>query len=139
MSANVQLTTERVFSELDHARLSRLADNHVAPDGSLPPLFDLLDDGGVLPPREIPADVVTMQSRILISEEDGTEREVTLCYPQEADLAAGKLSVLSPIGTALLGARARQTVRFLTPAGKEIAVRVEAIRFQPEAWGNYLL
>ncbi|GAA5233334.1 hypothetical protein FOZ76_09430 [Verticiella sediminum] len=136
---NKQASLDRVFSELDHARLFKLSDAHVAPDGSLPPLFDLLDEGGVIPPRQIPPDVVTMHSRVLVTDEQGEQREITLCYPHEADLAAGKYSVLSPIGTALLGMRARSSTQYRTPNGKTVLLRIDAIRFQPEAWGNYLL
>lgn len=130
---------DRIFSELDHARISRLAQQHVSPDGNPPAIVDTLDEGDTVSPRDIPPDVVTMNSRVLVSDTAGDQREVVLCYPKDADIAQGKLSILSPIGAELLGRRVGEEATFATPNGKETTLRVDGIPFQPEASGDYLL
>lgn len=81
---------------------------------------------------EMPPDVVTMNStvRLLYVSERETET-YTLVYPQEADIAAGKLSILAPEGTAILGHRVGDRVRWESPCGS-IGVRIEELVFQPE-------
>ena len=77
--------------------------------------------------------VVTMHSKIQLHDLTQDRREVfTLVYPEEADLSVGKLSVLSPMGTALLGARTGDIVDVLGAAGPR-AIKVESILYQPEA------
>lgn len=62
---------------------------------------------------------------------------VTLCYPQDAEPAAGFISVLSPVGISLLGLWAGDVARWQTPHGEECAAVIESIQFQPEATGDY--
>ena len=64
--------------------------------------------------------------------------EYTLCYPDEADVSAGKLSVLAPLGTALLGAHVGAVVEFTAPAGSR-RLRIEETLFQPEREGKFHL
>jgi regulator of nucleoside diphosphate kinase len=71
------------------------------------------------------------------ADETGTE-EYTLVYPDEADIDDGKLSVLAPLGIALLGTRVGQTLEFQVPAGTR-RLRVEKILYQPEAAGDFHL
>jgi regulator of nucleoside diphosphate kinase len=99
-------------------------------------LKEELDRGKVVPPDRVPRNVVTMRSQVRIHDLKNNEREnYTLVYPEEADINAGKLSVLAPLGTALLGTRAGQVVRFNAPAGQR-RLRVEKILYQPEAAGD---
>lgn len=91
----------------------------------------------VLAPTEAPPDLVTMRSTVRITDLDSGEPAVyTVVYPDEADLAEGRISVLSPLGTAVLGQRIGDTVEVPVPAGAR-RVRVDAILFQPEAAGRY--
>ena len=61
---------------------------------------------------------VTMQSEVTFSDDvSGDERTVTLVYPDAADVGAGKISILTPVGAALIGLSAGQTIEFQTPAG----------------------
>jgi regulator of nucleoside diphosphate kinase len=60
-------------------------------------------------------------------------------YPDDADLATGRLSVLSPIGQALLGARSGDTVDYRLPDGRAQRVTIVEIAFQPEASGQFTL
>jgi regulator of nucleoside diphosphate kinase len=99
-------------------------------------LNETLDGARHVPSTEIEGDVVTMNSEVAIEEASGARRTVKLAYPAEADPARGRVSVLSPLGNALLGARAGWMVRFTTPLG-ERSVRIAEIRFQPEAAALY--
>ena len=131
---------ERTLSELDHVRLARLTrhDAAVATGAESARLEALLDDAEVVSPRAIPPDVVTMCSQVLLADIDSGRRStVTLCYPSDADPAIGFVSVLSPIGAALLGVRVGTIARWRTPTGQEAAAEVVALLSQPEASGDY--
>ncbi|MGB7160114.1 MAG: GreA/GreB family elongation factor [Tepidisphaeraceae bacterium] len=87
----------------------------------------------VVEPTRVSRDVVTMHSKVQIVDLGRERSEVyTLVYPEEADLSAGKLSVLSPMGTALLGARVGDVVSVVGAAGPR-AIKLESILYQPEA------
>jgi len=86
---------------------------------------------------EIPADIVTMNSRVVFEDEGtGEHREVTLVYPGSADIDAGKISVLTPVGTALLGLRVGQSIDWELPGGAKRRYRIAAVPYQPEAAGE---
>jgi regulator of nucleoside diphosphate kinase len=125
----------RTLTELDHLRVSRLLATRAAATRDLQ---DMLDSSDLVPSLQVPDTVVTMRSRVLLRDQDGTQSEVTLCYPQDADPSQGHLSVLSPAGAALLGLRAGGEARWRTPGGEERAASIVAILFQPEAAGEYL-
>lgn len=77
---------------------------------------------------EVPADVVTMHSRVAVRDLDaGTSRTYTLVFPREADLPSGRLSVLAPLGTALLGYRVGDEIEWAMPGGTR-RVRIESVR-----------
>lgn len=91
----------------------------------------------VVPREKIPEDVVTMNSRVVFENETtGERREVTLVYPGSADIDAGKISVLVPIGTALLGLRVGQSIDWELPGGEKQRYRIVDVPFQPEAAGE---
>ena len=90
----------------------------------------------VVPSDRIPHDVVTMNSRVLFENETTGERlEVTLVYPREADIDAGKISILVPVGAALLGMRVGQSIDWELPNGRKHRYPVVAVPYQPEAAG----
>ena len=91
--------------------------------------------GTVVNAEELPRDVVTMRSRVLIMLED-EEKEITLVYPNEANLSTGKISILSPVGTAIIGYRVGDVVNWLTPGGLK-RIRIKKVLYQPEASGDY--
>ncbi len=130
-------TLERTLTELDHVRLTNLI--HRTPDAAPPKaLEDLLDNADLVPVREAAPDLVTMYSRVLVEDIPGGERhELTLCYPADAKPASGFVSILSPVGAALLGQRAGATARWTLPNGAESAARIVEILFQPEATGDF--
>jgi regulator of nucleoside diphosphate kinase len=98
-----------------------------------------LDRAVVVESTQVPADVVTMNSTLkLVELNTGQEMVLTLVYPADALFAAGRMSVLAPVGTAVLGAKQGETIEWEVPAGKR-SFRVEDILYQPEAAGEYML
>jgi regulator of nucleoside diphosphate kinase len=92
-----------------------------------------LDAADVVEPEDVPADVVTMRSRVRVLDmATGQESTYTMCYPSEASLEAGRLSVLAPIGTALLGYREGDVIEWPVPGGVRVLKIVELLH-QPEA------
>lgn len=81
---------------------------------------------------EVPIDVITMNSTIRLMDMNTKEVETfTLVYPEHANIAEGKLSILAPLGTAILGYRVGDTIRWEVPSGVGWW-RVEELVFQPE-------
>lgn len=128
--------TARIVTELDHVRLSSLLVRQPAPCAGL---AELLDDANLVPTVEVPADVVTMNSRVQLADPStGALREIALCYPADADPGAGRLSVLSPAGAGLLGLRVGANVQWRGADGQPVAAELRAMLYQPEASGDLL-
>ena len=128
------------ITERDAARLARIVENLLrrtsAIENGAEALHDTLDAARIVPSAEIDSDVVTMNSEVTIVDAgSGEERLVRLVYPEQADAGKGHISVLSPLGTAILGARTGDRISFATPVG-ERWIRIAGIRFQPEAAGE---
>lgn len=99
-----------------------------------------MDRARVVEPEQMASDVVTMNSTVTCVEEvSGRQHTLTLSYPQDADSAAGRVSVLAPVGAALLGLSVGQAIDWSGPDGKPLRLRVAAIAYQPEAAGHYHL
>ncbi len=126
---------EIVVTTLDHERLTRLL--AAAPPGGIVDLLTAeLDRAEVVEPAEIGSDVVTMNSTVVVEDLDrGERRTLTLVYPTQADLTSGRISVLAPVGAALLGLRAGQAIAWPVPGGTR-RVRVVSVQWQPEAAGE---
>ena len=121
------------LKELVHVGLS-FADRD---RGLLEHLQQELDRAHIVEPAAIPHDVVTMNSHVHLKNLDtGQESELTLVFPSNADLEHHKISVLAPIGTAILGYRAGDTVDWPVPAGVR-KVQIQEVLYQPEAAGRY--
>jgi regulator of nucleoside diphosphate kinase len=91
----------------------------------------------VVEPSQVPPDVVTMNSRVVYRDEDtGETREVTLSYPQDASLEQGRVSVLAPVGAALLGLSVGQDIEWQQPGGKHKRLRIVSVTYQPQAAGH---
>ena len=87
-----------------------------------------LERADVREPQDMPADVITMNSRARFREEtSGREYELTLAWPHEANAADGKVSIFSPAGSALLGLSVGQCIDWQTPEGHAIQLRVLAV------------
>jgi regulator of nucleoside diphosphate kinase len=124
---------ERTLTDLDFARLSKLLGRELPPS-----LADLLAIAEVTSSRAVPPNVVTMYSRVeLVDLHTARRQTLTVCYPGDAEAAAGFISVLSPVGSSLLGLKVGDIAKWLTPNGDSCAAEVAAILFQPEAAGDY--
>jgi regulator of nucleoside diphosphate kinase len=98
-----------------------------------------LTRGRLVAPTDVPADVITMNSRVRLVDLDTNEEMVyTLVFPNEANIAQSKISVLAPIGTAMLGYRVGDTFTWQVPDGIR-RLQVKEIFYQPEAAGDYHL
>ncbi len=125
-------------SSLDLARIERLLEMPAYRDLDIAQrLGDELNRANVVAPAQMPADVVSMNSTVSCIEEiSGKEHVLTLAYPAEADATAGRISVLAPIGAALLGLSVGQSIDWAGPDGRPLRIRVAAISYQPEAAGD---
>lgn len=93
----------------------------------------------VVSPQDIPSDVITMNSIVCLKDEDtGEEETYTLVFPEDSNLEQGKISVLAPIGTGMLGYKVGDTFEWTVPAGKR-RLQVKKIIYQPEASGDFNL
>jgi len=102
-------------------------------------LEEELDKAHIVGSRDIPGDVVTMRSQVRVKDmKSGTEMDLSVVFPSEADLEQGKISVLAPVGTALLGYRVGDTIEWKVPGGLR-RLKIERILYQPEAAGDYHL
>jgi regulator of nucleoside diphosphate kinase len=137
MSTAAVTTGDRTLTVLDHVRLDALLRRaRIGPNAS--PLSELIAAADLVPSREVAPDIVTMCSQVVIADAaDGSRRRLTLCYPADADPDAGRVSVLSPVGAALLGQRVGRVARWTTPNGELRSAEIVAIEFQPEASGDY--
>jgi regulator of nucleoside diphosphate kinase len=102
-------------------------------------LEEEMDQAVVVPSEKVPPDVVTMNTQMRVTDLD-TEKKLSiqLVFPSEADFEKGKISILAPIGTALIGYRAGDTVTWEVPNGTR-HLKIEEIVYQPEAAGDYHL
>ena len=96
-------------------------------------LEEELNRAKVTTSESVPRDVVTMHSRVRVTDlESGKELVYQIVFPREADISQGKISVLAPIGTALLGYAVGSEIEWSVPSGTR-RFRVDAIEYQPEA------
>jgi regulator of nucleoside diphosphate kinase len=123
------------ISTVDYNRLTRIATAGV--NGQrytvAEMLADELDRAMVAAPGTLRPDVVTMHSEVEYRDEvTGEVRRTTLVYPGEEDFDAGRISVLTPVGAALLGLSEGQSMEWQAPTGGRRKVTVRQVRFQPE-------
>jgi regulator of nucleoside diphosphate kinase len=125
-----------IITAEDHQQLESLVNSDVVRlvSGSdrLDELQVELGRAEIVPKDQVPADVVTMNSTILLRDLDTNEVDTyTLVYPDRADIANQRLSVLAPIGTAIIGYRVGDEFRWRVPSGWR-RLKVEQVIFQPE-------
>ncbi len=98
-----------------------------------------LERAVIVDPKDVPRDVVTMRSIVrLVDLDTKKEEEYRLVYPHEADIREGKISVLAPVGTAIIGAREGETIEWNVPNGVR-RLKILKVTFQPEAAGDFSL
>lgn len=130
-----------IINELDAVRIDQLLEK---PEYARLPvaqaLNEELDRAQILPPQELPHDVVSMQSDISFRDlTSGEIRRRKLVFPSQMTDSATQLSVLAPIGAALLGLQTGSKIRWTLPGGTETHIEVLEIHYQPEAAGDYNL
>src|ERR1043165_7105625 len=140
MKKRSKKSTTIYITELDYKRLSGLIDRTRERNGGdreyLNKLETELDRAEIVDPKDIPADVVTMRSKVRLKDlVSGESNTYSLVFPTEADFAEGKISVLAPIGTAILGFRKGDTIEWQVPAGLR-KLKVEEVLYQPESAGD---
>ena len=128
-----------IISHADRERLEALIDSARLDSGvrqdCLAPLEAELCRARVVPADKVPPDVVTMNSVVRLRDLDSVvTEEYELVYPEDADIGHHRISVLAPIGTAILGYRAGDVIEWPVPAGRR-RVRVEEVLYQPERAG----
>lgn len=93
----------------------------------------------IVAPETVSHNVITMNSTVVMLDlETGDEETYTLVFPETADIAGGRISVLAPIGTAMLGYEVGDTFEWVVPAGKR-RLQIQKILYQPEAAGDFHL
>jgi regulator of nucleoside diphosphate kinase len=98
-----------------------------------------LDRAKVVDPKTVPPDLVTMNSRVRLEDlETGEEMVYTLVFPENANLADNKISILAPIGTAMLGYRVGDVFEWKVPGGIS-RLKIKELLYQPESAGDYHL
>ena len=121
----------------DHKKLTDLISEKWPPDDYVKALLSELNRAEIKEPKKIPRDVITMNSQVSLVDIDSGEKLVYwLVFPRDGDVGKNKISVLSPIGCALLGYHASDIITLKVPNG-ERKLRVEKILHQPEAAGHY--
>lgn len=127
-----------VITEFDKQRLIQLLAKKKPHDEYDKSLLAELEKAKVVEPADIPADRITMNSHVQFISEDGKERDYWLVFPEDADVLENKISVLSPVGCALLGYGVGDAITVPTPQGNKQLI-VKEVLSQPEREGNFAL
>lgn len=130
--------TRIVVTSRDLERLENLLDS--LPAGAFPgkaALASELERSEVVEPQQIPPDVVTMNSTVRFTfTESGEEFSLTLVYPKDAQGQSDRISILAPVGSALLGLTVGDDIQWPMPGGGMSTVRVLEVTYQPERSGE---
>ena len=130
-----------IINELDAERIDRLLEQPAFANSPVADaLNDELDRAQMLAPEAMPHDVVTMNSTVKFRDlTSGEERVRTLVFPSQVTDSASQLSVLAPVGAALLGLKVGSTIHWELPGGASTHLEVLELLYQPEAAGEFLL
>ncbi len=133
-----QSSSSLVITDLDYERLALLLQHTESNNAAI--LEEELSRATVVAQKEVPKDIVTMNSKVqFIDQESQKLSEVTLVYPQDADVTKGRVSILAPVGIALIGLRVGQTIQWPMPNGHKRSLKVLSLSYQPEAAGHWEL
>ena len=126
-----------VMSRLDYDRIEALIESANERGIDTTALEAEITRADVVEPAQMPGDVISMNSTArFLDENSGEERELTLVYPRDATGEPGRVSILAPVGSALLGLRVGQSIDWPMPGNRHINLRVLSIQYQPEAAGE---
>ncbi|MCB5186607.1 nucleoside diphosphate kinase regulator [Methylobacillus caricis] len=133
----IQVTSfdmNRLFSMIEQLRKSGFRE-----DGNLSKLEEELARSEEVAAEQVAADVVTMNSRVLLRDEaSGHDMLCTLVFPADANASENRISVVAPLGTAILGYRVGDVVNWAMPGGVR-QYKILEISYQPEAAGDFHL
>lgn len=129
MSSNPKNKPMITVRESDYARLNDLAQasldrNYEVADE----LLNELERASVVLDDQVASNVVQMGSTVTYETDDGQARTVTLVYPADADIEQGKVSILTPIGVALLGLSPGQSIDWRARGGQSHQLKVTAVK-----------
>jgi len=129
MSTSSGLPPSIIVSSTDMDRLDAMLDSPaVSQTPAALALAQELNRATVVAPDQIPDGTVMMHSRVECEDEVQNETHVlTLVFPREADVEQGKVSILAPVGTALLGLSVGQSMDWTAPGGRKLRLRVNAV------------
>ncbi|WP_122902096.1 nucleoside diphosphate kinase regulator [Acinetobacter sp. B51(2017)] len=128
-----------IISEQDLNRLETMLEHQQQLSPTMQHLEDELARATVVAPQQVPANVVSMNARVLITIGDAPEpTEVVLVYPHDFKGEKNQVNVIAPIGAAILGLSEGQTIQWPQPDGHMMQVKIEKVLFQPEREGNFL-
>ncbi len=132
-----------IITKTDHARISRWIEKSIESKtittGEAESLSKELESAEIVNPEQIPADVVTMNSivRLTFLNHDRQIR-IQIVYPDNADVKKNKISIFSPIATALIGYKSGDIIEWIVPGGLT-KIKIDEIIYQPEAAGDFEL
>lgn len=133
-----------VITEKDYERLKKLVAEErefggSGDSGELKALEQELDRGLIVQPADIPQGIITMNSKFILEDLDsGEEMTYSLVYPEKADLLENRISIMAPVGTAIIGYHEGDEIHWQVPTG--IArLKIIKVIYQPEASGNFEL
>ncbi|MGE5457557.1 MAG: nucleoside diphosphate kinase regulator [Methanococcaceae archaeon] len=130
-----------IISKLDYSRIkNRINDarqKRSISSAEAETLMKELDSAKIVEPVEIPADVVTMNSIVKLSFPDNNKQvQFQIVYPDKANVKENKISIFSPIATALIGYKENDEIEWVVPAGLT-RIKIDKIIYQPESAGDY--
>ena len=116
-----------IISQPDYLQLTKLIEQHDTPAAEA---LDIeLSRADIVPDKDIPADAVAMGSQVTFVDLDSIEEKtISLVYPNEADVTQMKISVLSPVGSALIGLRIGGNIDWPVPLGKVRRLKVIGVQ-----------
>ncbi|WP_297422914.1 nucleoside diphosphate kinase regulator [uncultured Acinetobacter sp.] len=128
-----------IISEQDLNRLETMLEHQQQLTPTMQHLEDELARATVVSPQDVPANVVSMNARVLITIGESAEpSEVVLVYPHDFKGEKNQVNVVAPIGAAILGLSEGQQIQWPQPDGHLMQVKIEKVLFQPEREGDFL-
>ena len=126
------------ISTLDADRLYKLIESVPANITGVQELEVELDRANIVEPTEVPHNIITMNSTVdFIVESTQEEFVLTLVYPKDIDQSGQKISILAPVGSALLGLSQGDEIEWPRPGGGLIKVMIKEVTYQPERAGEF--
>lgn len=130
-----------IINRLDYARIKKCINDakqfKSITDSEAENLMNELDSAKIVEPESVPSNVVTMNSIVKLSFLNNNKQvQFQIVYPSQANIKENKISIFSPIATALIGYKVKDEIEWIVPAGLT-RIRIDEIIYQPEAAGDY--